>query len=405
MNTLNKMSLRAIKPGSKLQKHTDGEGLALLVTPNDVRTWRLEYRFNGQRRGKSLGRFPQMSLSEARAERDRIKDLVRRGADPEPKATLDETSAEASDGPTFGELCEEYLSVLRKTEPAAKTVAKNDWLLKRLAAPLHDLAVAEMRAADVLPILQQVAASGRRESAVRLRGVIGTVFNYAIRTERAERNPADALKGTLPKVETEGMAAITVEREFGVLLRAIDSYDDPGLRHALQFSALTYGRPVETRSARWAEIDFANRLWTIPKGTAKMRKEHLVPLSDQAIEILKRQHEISGTGPLVFPQRRKPDRPLSENAFGVALDRLGYGKGIHTAHGFRSSASTILNERGWRYDVIEVSLAHVDPNKVRRTYNRALYLPERIEMAQAWADLCDELRLRARRKTEIDAFL
>lgn len=401
MNYLKTTQLRTIPATGQIQKLNDGGGLYLHVTPKGKATWRIEYSFNGERRSQSLGGFPATSLAEARIERERIKIALSTGTDSKPTMKLDEPAAEIVEGPTFGELCEEYLSVLRKTDPAAKTMAKNEWLLLKLAAPLHDIGVAEMRAADILPVLQQVAASGRRESAVRLRGVIGTAFNYAIRTERAERNPADALKGTLPKVETEGMAAITDEREFGVLLRAIDTYEDPTLRHALQFSALTYGRPVETRSARWAEIDLVKRLWTIPKGTAKMRKEHLVPLAYQATAILKRQREITGAGPLVFPQRRKSDRPLSENAFGVALDRLGYGKGIHTAHGFRSSASTILNERGWRYDVIEVSLAHVDPNKVRRTYNRALYLPERIEMAQAWADLCDELRTRAHRRADI----
>nr|WP_245396623.1 tyrosine-type recombinase/integrase [Jiella sonneratiae] len=396
--------MRGIAATGKIQKFNDGGGLYLHVTPKGSASWRIEYAVAGERRSKSFGKFPEVSLVEARASRDRLKSDIAGGIDPDPMVSAQEPAASAPSALLFGELVTEYLAILRKTEPAVRTIAKNEWLLLKLAAPLHGLPVASLRASDILPILQQVAASGRRESAVRLRGVIGTVFNHAIRNDLAERNPADALKGVLPKVEVEGRAAITDEPEFAVLLRAIDSYDEPTLRHALQFSALVYGRPVETRTMRKGEIDFANSLWNVPRTTMKMRRDHVVPLPRQAIEVLKRQFEIA-PGDIVFPQRRKQDRPISENALNVALDRLGYGSGIHTAHGFRSSASTILNERGWRYDVIEASLAHVDPNAVRRAYNRAAYLKERAEMAQAWADLCDEFRKAGKRRREMESLI
>ncbi|MCB8839505.1 tyrosine-type recombinase/integrase [Aurantimonas sp. VKM B-3413] len=405
MNALNSLILKKLKPVSKLTKLTDGGGLHLLVTPAGKKTWRIDYRINGERRAKNLGIYPDMGLAEARVERDRLKGDLARGKDPEPKKRNVEAAISAGRA-TFRDMVSLYLTALEKKNPAVQTLQKNVWLLETLAAPLHDMPIADIRARDVLPVIEAVADSGRRESAVRLRSRIAAVFDFAIVRDEAEINPVTSLKKVLPKVEVESTAAITDEKAFGKLLVALETYGDRSVRHALKLQSLCYCRPVETRLARWSDVDLKERVWTIPKEVAKMRREHLVPLSRQAVEIFEAQREISGGGEIIFPNRyRRKHAMISENAMNYALDKVGYGKGTHTAHGFRSSASTILNERGWRYDVIEASLAHVDSNAVRRVYNRALYWKERVEMAQAWADLCDELRQRARRQVEVAAII
>lgn len=335
-----------------------------------------------------------MGLAEARIERNRIKGDISRGIDPDPKP---EPIRKAP--ATFGDMVELYLGALKRNGPAAQTLQKNVWLLETLAAPLHEMPISEIRARDVLPVLEAVANSGRRESAVRLRGRIGAVFDMAIVRDEAELNPVSSLRKVLPKVEVKSTAAITDETKFADLLLAIDDYSgDPSIRHALQLQALCYPRPVETRMARWEDVDLKERVWTIPKEVTKMRREHPIPLSWQAVEVFERQRETSGDGEWIFPNRyRQKHEMISENAMNFALEKLGYGKGVHTAHGFRSSASTILNEQGWRFDVIEASLAHVDRNAVRRIYNRALYWKERVDMAQAWADICATFKSKAQR--------
>ncbi|MCQ0987153.1 tyrosine-type recombinase/integrase [Jiella marina] len=397
---LTAMKLRAIKPNGKIQNHTDGGGLYLRVSAAGKMTWRLEYAVNGRRSSATLGEYPEMSLAEARNERGRIKADAKAGVIHAPKPAAPEQAT------TFGDMASLYLASLKKKDPAAQTLQKNTWLLETLAEPLHRKPIADIRARDILPIIEGVAHSGRRESAVRLRGRIGAVFDLAIVRGEIEMNPVSSLKAVLPRVEVESTAAITDEQEFGKLLAAIEGYPDPSIRHALQLQAFCYPRPVETRMARWSNIDLKEAVWTIPKEVAKMRREHLIPLSAQAVAVFQAQQEISGDNDFVFPNRYRNKHPMiSENAMNYALQKLGYGKGVHTAHGFRSSASTILNERGWRFDVIEASLAHVDMNAVRCAYNRALYWKERVEMATAWAALCEEFKRRGKRKLELEEII
>lgn len=262
-----------------------------------------------------------------------------------------------------------------------------------VAAPLANRPVAEITSAEVLDLLKRVERSGRRETAKRLRATISAVFRLAIATLRASNDPTTALIGALSPPRVKHRAAITDERQLGGLLRAIDEFDGwPTIKAALLFTALTCARPGEVRSARRSEIDFAKAAWRIPAERSKMRRHLDVPLSQQAIDVLREIWPLSDHGDLVFPSIRSIRKPLSDNAMNAALRRMGFSQDEMTAHGFRSTASTILNERGIRPDVIEAMLGHQHENVVRRVYNRASYWPERVELMQRWADMLDEFR-------------
>jgi integrase len=241
-----------------------------------------------------------------------------------------------------------------------------------------------------------IEKSGRVESALATRSAIGRVFRFAIATARAENDPTSALRGALQRHVPVSHPALTTRKELGGLMRAIYGYEGwSSLVAALKIQALCFARPGETRSMEWSELDLGNAIWTIPAAKTKMRREHHVPLSRQAIEILKHMNMLFGDEQRVFPSMMSGKNLLSENSLNSALRRMGVGDSEHTAHGFRSSASSILNESGlFKADAIEAQLAHVDGSKVRRIYNRATYWEERVRMMQWWADMLDEERTR-----------
>ena len=287
----------------------------------------------------------------------------------------------------------EFLAKIEAEGAAASTISKNKWLLADLAAPLANRPIAEITAAEILDLLKRIEKSGRRETARRLRGVMGTVFRLAVVTLRATSDPTQAIQGALLRANTKPRAAITDEKQFGGLLRAIDEYDGwPTIKAALQFSALTFARPGEVRGATRSEINFDKAVWRVAAERTKMRRPHDVPLSRQALAVLKDIWPMSDHCELVFPSIRSNQRPLSENAFNSALRRMGYAQEEMSAHGFRSSASTILNENGFNADVIEAALGHQAENAIRRAYNRAVYWPERIALMQKWADMLDAFK-------------
>lgn len=377
----------------KPTKLSDGEGLHLLVQPNGRKLWRFRYRFAGRENMLAFGSFPTVSLAQARTKREEARKLLADGTDPAAKRKLDRIASEVAARARFGDVAAEYIENLVANGAAASTVEKNRWLLQDLAAPLAKRPVTEILPAEILLILKRIEKSGRRETAQRLRGVLGTVFRYAIVTLRATTDPTLALRGALLKPLVKHRAAITDERELGALMAAIDEYDGwPTLRAAMQFLALTMTRPGDVRHMRRDEVNFEKALWRIPAKRMKMRRPHDVPLSRQALEILREVWSLSEYGELVFPSIRSIRRPLSENAMNSALRRMGYGQDEMTAHGFRAAASTILNERGFKPDVIEAALAHQDENDVRRAYNRATYWPERVKLMQEWSNFLDEFR-------------
>lgn len=393
--SLTAFAIDAARPQDKVFKLGDGDGLHLLVQPNGRKLWRFRYRFTGMEKMLALGSYPATSLAEARRKRDEAKRLIEAGTDPIIKRRLDRIAAATAARTTFGLIVEEHLENLAATGAAAITVEKHRWLLETIAAPIANRPVTDITAAEVLDLLKKVEKSGRRETAKRLRATISAVFRLAIVTLRATNDPTVALRGALLRPNVQHRAAITDEKQLGGLLRALDDCSCwPTISAAMKFQLLTCARPGEVRLARRAEIDFGKTLWRIPAERMKMRRQHDVPLSRQAIAVLRDVWPMSENSELVFPSVLSIRKPLCENAMNTTLRRMGFGQNEVTAHGFRTTASTILNERGYNPDVIEAVLAHQNPNAVRRVYNRAQYWPERVKLMQEWADLLDEFRAR-----------
>ncbi len=386
---LTETKIKAAKPRDKAYKLTDGGGLTLLVTPNGSKLWRLRYRFRSVENMLSLGAFPEVGLALARERRDDARKLLARDVDP--SAARAEQKAAQSD--VFEVVAREWLD---KQQLAAVTIAKAQWILESFVYPgIGQRPINEVTAAEVLRVLRGIESRGFHETAHRARQRISQVLRYATATGRADRDVTHDLRGALTAVPTRHRAAIIDPRKVGELLRAIDGYDgQPAVTYALRLAPLLFVRPGELRAAEWTEFDVeANEpLWRIPAEKMKTGVQHIVPLARQAVALLTALRPLTGYSRYLFPSLRTPDRCLSDAAIGAALRRLGYSKEEASAHGFRTTASTLLNELGHNADVIERQLAHVPSDKVRSAYNRAERLAERRKMMQAWADYLDGLR-------------
>ncbi len=390
---ISSLAVQNAKPRETVYVLTDGNSLHLLVNPNGSKLWRLRYQFGGKQNMLSLGSFPEVSLADARAKRDDAHKLLANGIDPSRQRKLDKIAAATAGKNTFRAIAEEHLRNLEESGTAASTMAKNRWYLFDLAAPLANLPITEITPAEILGLLKKIEKSGRRETARKVRGGIGSVFRLAITTLRATNDPTFPLRRALLKPNVQHRPAITDEAKLGALMVAIDEYDGwPTIRAALLLTALTMTRPGEVRYMRRSEILWPKATWRIPPERMKMRRPHDVPLSTQALAIIRDIWSLSEGHELVLPSIRSPLKALSENAMNSALRRIGYTKEEVCSHGFRSSASTILNERGYDADVVEAALAHQDQDEVRAVYNRAKYWPQRIKLLQDWADLLDEFR-------------
>ena len=378
------------KTTTKRYKMGDSRGLYLEVAPNGGKWWRLKYRFDGKEKRLSLGVYPDVSLKEARNRREALRQQIANGIDP---AVIRKAEKEiAADTNCFETVAREWhtkFSANWTEDHSARTLTRiqNDafpWIGKRN--------INEITAPELLTVLRRVENRGALETAHRINQICGQIFRYAIATGKAERDPAADLKGALPPTRTKHHASIIEPKKVGELIRAINDYSGSFITStALKLSPLLFVRPGELRQAEWSEIDFDTNEWRIPAEKMKMRVVHIVPLSNQAINILKEIEPLTGLGKYVFPSNRTVTRPMSNNTVNASLRRLGYTKEEMTAHGFRSMASTILNEQGWNRDAIERQLAHSEKDGVRAAYNYAQYLPERTKMMQAWADYLDGL--------------
>lgn len=390
---LSDVAVRAAKPQPKPVKLSDGGGLQLLVTPTGGKLWRLAYRFDGKQKQLALGAYPAVGLADARKARDAAKATLAAGVDPSEKAKVDRAARKVASANTFGAIADELIAKMERERKAVRTIAKVTWLLGIARPDLGLRPIADITAAEVLRVLKAVDDRGNHETAKRLRATIGGVFRYAIATTRAENDPTYALKGALTAPTVTHRAAITDPKGLGALLRAIESFDgQPTTRAALRLMPILFPRPGELRMAEWGEFDLEKAEWTIPASRMKMRRPHRSPLPRQAIEILRELHAITGRGKLPFHSVRTVLRPISENTLNAALRRLGYAKDEVTAHGFRATASTLLNESGlWHADAIERQLAHIEADDVRRAYLRGEHWDERVRMMQWWADRLDQL--------------
>lgn len=391
---LTDVQIRAAKPAAKTAKLSDAGGLQLWVEPDGGKRWRLAYRFSGKQKVLAIGVYPAVGLREARDARDEAKRLLSEGQDPAIARKLAKAVQAAAQANTFDALADELLGKKRLEAKAERTLSKLEWLLGLARPAIGARPIAEITAAEILGVLRGVESRGRRETARRLRATIGEVFRYAVATGRAESDPTGALKGALAAPIVKHRAAIIEPKAFGGLLRAIADYDGaPETRIALVLLALTFVRPGEMRAAEWAEFDLDAAIWAIPGEKMKMKRPHRVPLAPAALALLRELQPITGHGRYLFPSVRSADRCMSENTINAALRRLGYAQEDMTGHGFRSAASSMLNESGlWNADAIERQLAHVDNDSVRRAYARADYWEERVRMMDWWAEKCDELR-------------
>jgi integrase len=389
---LSDAKLRAAKPSERAQKLFDGGGLYLLIQPTGARGWRLKYRYGGKEKLLSLGQYPEVALRDARERRDAARKHLANGVDPSAHRRAAEIQRRISGTNTFEAVAREWMDGLAV---APITSAKNRWLFESFLFPdLGTRPIAEITPRELLTVLRKVEKTGKLETAMRARVKAGQVFRYAIQEGRAETDPTLALRGALKSPKPKHRAGITEPRRIGELLRAIDGFSgQPATMYALRLAPLVFVRPGELRAAEWQEFDLEAHEWRIPAARMKMKAAHLVPLSTQAVVILRGLHAITGHGRLVFPSIRSTSRPMSENTITAALRRLGYTGDEMTGHGFRSMASTRLNELGWRADAIERQLAHAESNKVRDAYSSAAqYLEERRQMMQAWADYLEQLK-------------
>ncbi|MCP3055852.1 tyrosine-type recombinase/integrase [Aurantimonas marianensis] len=385
--SLSDLQIKAFRPSERPAKHSDGGGLHLLVSPTGSKLWRVSYRFSGKQKLLSLGPYPTVSLADARARRDAAKSLLKQNIDPSEKSKLDRIASTTSRATTFDAVAEELLSKSGREGKAEATLTKKRWLLGLVQSDIGGRPITEISAAEILVPLRRVEAQGNYETARRLRAVVGQVFRYAIATARAENDPTYGLRGALTAPTVTHRAAFTDWQRFGGLLRAIESYEgSTDTRAALKLLALLYPRPGELRQAEWSEFDLKKRVWTLPAARTKMRREHRKPLSEAAVAILEDVKSRSGLGRLVFPAIHTALRPMSENTLNGALRRMGFDKDEMTSHGFRASASSLLNESGlWHSDAIEAELGHVGADEVRRAYHRAAYWDERVKMTEWWA--------------------
>ncbi len=388
---LKDIQVKNAKPGEKARKLADGGGLFLLVHPNGSKYWRLKYRFAGKEKLLALGVYPEVGLKEARDKRFKARKQLSTGVDPGEARKAEKVAKTGAD--SFEAITREWFDKFSPTwapSHSSKVIRRFE---KDIFPYLGKRPISEINAPELLAVLRRVEDRGAIETAHRAKQNCGQVFRYAVATGRAERDPTGDLKGALPPPKKSRHAAITDPKQVGELLRAIEAYTgSPIVRAALQLSALVFVRPGELRGAEWSEIDLPGKQWIIPAERMKMGIEHIVPLSQQAVAILEELKPLTGSSNYVFPGARSNKRPLSDNGPRTALRAMGYANDKMTPHGFRAMASTLLNEQGWRSDVIERQLAHSEQNKVRAAYHRSEYLEERRKMMQAWADYLDGLK-------------
>ena len=388
--------VRTIKPAEKPKKLFDGGGLFLLVTPTGGKLWRLKYRFGGIEKLLALGAYPQTSLADARQKRDQARALMLNGVDPRDIKKA-QKAAGAQENETFEVIAREWHTKFS----ASWAASHGNKIIRRFELYvfpwLGDRQIKSITAPDLLTVLRRIEAKGTLDTAHRTRQNCGQVFRYAVATGRAERDPSADLRGAIPPASGKHMATITDPKEIAGLLRSIDDYRGSIVtRCALQLAPLFFVRPGELRHAEWSEFNLDAAEWRIPAEKMKAGVLHIVPLSRQALGVLREIHPLTGHGRYVFPSPRTDSRPMSSNAILSALRRMGFAKDEMSGHGFRSMASTLLNEQGWNRDAIERQLAHAERNSVRAAYNYAEFMPERKKMMQAWADYLEGIKAGAK---------
>lgn len=377
-----------------------------LLVNSTGKYWRYDYSFHSKRKTLAIGTYPDLSLADAREKHEEAREHLGRGVDPSQYKKVQMISNGA--GNSFEAVAREWFMKFSPDWSETHSERIISYLQRDVFPFIGSRIIGDIEPVELVPILNRIADRGAKDAAKRVRQFISQVFRYAIATGRASRNQAEDLKGMLPKTRVKHYAALIDPQEVGALMRSMQEYRGSFVtRCALQLSAMFMLRPGELRKAEWEEFDFEQKLWIIPvkrmKAATDVKREnklvHIVPLSKQAIEILQELHQLTGRRQYVFPGIRDPKRPMSENTVNVAIRRMGYTNDEMTAHGFRSMASTLLNEmkrpdgsRRFDADAIERQLSHKHKDPIRGVYDRSTQLVERIDMMQAWADYLDGLR-------------
>ena len=393
---LTDIQVRTAKPQTKSYKLADGGGLHLLVSPSGGKLWRMDYRFNDKRKTLYLKSYPEITLADARKARDDARKLIANGVDPN-ELKKEQKDIELAQSETFQLIAIEWHTTFK----SKWTEKHSGRLLTRLEQDffpfLGDTPIKEIKAPALLEVLRRVEIRSA-EQAHKLRGTCNQIFQYAIASGRIESNPAAGLQGILRPIKHKHMAAPTEPKAVAQLLRAIDGFSGSFVvKCALQLAPMLFVRPGELRKAEWSEINFDKAEWSIPAHKMKMRQPHLVPLSTQAIAVLKEIHPLTGSGQYVFPSRNSPLKPMSDGTINASLRRLGFDKDEITGHGFRAIARTMIHEiLHFDPDAIEAQLAHAVPDRLGRAYNRTQHLAERQKMMQEWTDYLDKLKATAK---------
>jgi len=389
---LTDVAVKNATPGTKIIRMADGWGLSLEITTAGAKHWRFRYRFNGKANMLALGRYPLVSLKEARERRDEARRLLDQGLDPAQTRKAQKADA-VEDSNTFERVAREWFAKFQPNWSASH----GDRIIRRFEVDvfpwLGSRPIREIDPPELLTVIQRIESRGAIETAHRAMQNCGQVFRYAVATGRAGRDPSGDLRGAIPPSKEKHHASIIEPKLIAPLLRSLDDYQGSFVVGcALRLAPLVFVRPGELRHAEWTEINLDAAEWRIPAAKMKMREQHIVPLSRQSVAIIQELFPLTGHGRYLFPSERTLSRPMSENTVNGALRRMGYTKDEMTGHGFRSMASTLLNELGFNRDWIERQLAHAERDNIRAAYNFAQHLPERRKMMQAWADHLDALK-------------
>lgn len=387
--------IKQAQPREKAYRMSDARGLYLEVTPTGSKCWRLKYRFDGKEKRLSMGMYPKVTLKAARMACDEAKELLEQGVDPSQAKKAKKAALVAEAANNFEAIALEW-HAKKAAEWSEGYKVKVLRALQRDVFPfIGSLPLDQISPPQLLEVFRRVESRGAKETAHRIKQITGQVYRYGVATGRATRDITPDLKGALSTHQTKHFPAITDPEGVGKLLRQIDAYEGTAtVRAALKLAPLVFVRPKELRHAEWSEIDFGLSEWRIPASKMKMGADHIVPLSKQAVEILKEQYRLTGHWQgYVFPSARSPKRPMSDNAILSAFRNMGISKDQMTGHGFRAMARTLLDEvLEERVELIEHQLAHAVKDALGRAYNRTTHLPKRKKMMQRWADYLDYLR-------------
>ena len=387
---LNDIKCKSIKPKDKIFKVSDEKGLYLEVNPNGSKYWRLKYRFDGKEKRLAFGVYPEVSLKEARDKADEARRKIKDCIDPSAEKKLAKITRMVEAENSFEHVAREW----HEKQKDRYTIKHHKAVLTRLENNTFPLLgsrpINQIKAPELLVTVQKIEKRGAVDLSHRVLQTCGQIFRYAIATGRTDRDISADLRGALTVRKKVNHANLKEDQLPEFLQRLENYHGELQTKIALQMLVLTFVRTAELRGMKWNEINLETSEWHIPAERMKMREKHIVPLSKQVIELLKQVRTLHNNKDFVFPSRINPHKPTSENTLIYAIYRMGYHSKT-TAHGFRATASTILNEKNFRADVIEKQLAHGERNKVRASYNHAQYLPERKQMMQWWADYLDKL--------------